>query len=149
MSKPTLKTQSGALYRPHLGKLQIPEFGTKRVDQIVLEHIEGRSASEGHSCQSPLAEVREQHRWHAAPGCCTKPTSTGCPLRADAEEGTGPEEHPCFFGFETAELVLEAAETWDEEPLVPFLMRTGLRIGEALGAGELGFENGNKSKRPK
>jgi hypothetical protein len=125
VSKPTLKTRSWELYRLHLEKFLIPEFGTERVDQIVLEHIAlfrarlltARKLQRRRTIglRRPL---RKAHEYRLVPYVPT-------PKKARVPK------HPRFFDFETAELALEAGEAWGGAPR-PFLMRTGLRIGGAL-----------------
>jgi integrase len=151
VAKPTLKKQSWDLYRLHLEKFLVPEFGRRRVDQIGLEHIElfrARLLSTPRARKLPKTKDGRPPKALApkllSPKYVNSIVDTLLRVLHKAHEyrlvpyvpklkkARVPRRHPRFFDFTEADAVLEAAKSWEEEPLVPFLMRTGLRIGEAL-----------------
>ena len=151
VAKPTLKKQSWDLYRLHLEKFLVPEFGKRRVNEIGLEHIElFRARLLTTPKARKLPKTKDGRPAKALPPKLLSPkyvnsiVDTLLRVLHKAHEyrlvayvpklkkARVPRRHPRFFDFVVAEAVLEAADGWDEEPLVPFLMRSGLRIGEAL-----------------
>lgn len=151
--RPPSKRKSGkAIWATdHPARFLVPEFGKKRVDEIGLEHIELFPAQLLTTPKARKLPKRKDGRPpNALPPKLLSPkyvnsiVDTLLRLLHKAHEyrlvryvpklkkARVPRQHPRFFDFAQADAVLEAARGWDEEPLVPFLMRTGLRIGEAL-----------------